>query len=212
VRTSVIAAAVAAFLGCAGPAAAQFYQPNSTYANPDSTTTSVYQNQRRVCRDPWVTIALTAVFGSADPVHCDIRNFNNGQWNDYNQLIHAVGRYKADLDSQRVQYFAAVVNGQSKVLITANGQPFALANPGDLGLEDRGRGQLVAAGGGNLVAAGGGNLVAAGGGNLVAAGGGNILGNAGGNVVVGLPPANFGNYALQGGRNVRVGSRVISAR
>ena len=205
----VIAAAVSSL----SSAAFAQYSPRDTYANPDSTSTQAFQTSRKVCSDTWVTIAAERVFGRGfDPVHCDKRNFNNGQWTDYNQLVHAVGAYKADIDGQRVAFYAAVVNGETKVLVASQGKPQFLANPADLGLQVQAPGKLVAAGGGNLVAAGGGNLVAAGGGNLVAAGGGNLVAAGGGNVMTGLPGANFGTRAPLSGPTVRLGSRLAFPR
>lgn len=191
-----VLATVAAAASWSSVALAQ-YSPRETYANPDSTSTQVFQSSRKVCGDPWVTIAVERVFGRGfDPVHCDVRNFNSGQWTDYNQLVHAVGAYKADIDRQRVAFFAAVVNGETKVIVASQGKPQFLANPADLGLQVQASGKMVAAGGGNMVAAGGGNMVAAGGGNVMA----------------GLPGANFGARAPLSGPNVRLGSRVAFPR
>lgn len=181
-KIMIAAAAVAAF-AAAGPAFAQ-YSASSSYANPDQTTTQVYQTSRKVCNDPWVTIALIRVYGSADPAKCAPALYNNGQWSDYNQLVHAVAKTRDSFAAAGIDLKLGTQNGQTVVAILQGGS-------------------LVAAGGGNLVAAGGGNLVAAGGGNLVAAGGGNLI------VPPTTPPANLvaaggGNYTLQSGRSVKL--------
>jgi len=65
------------------------YYPMNSYANPDETTTRVTK-QRGPCSDPWVTMALTRVYGAADAGKCDAKLYNGGSWGSYNELIHAV--------------------------------------------------------------------------------------------------------------------------
>ena len=80
----------ASSVGAAGIAHAQDYSPMLSYANPDRTTEELVR-QRGPCSDPWVTLAQTRVFGTATLAGCDIKRYNNGSWNSYNELIHAMG-------------------------------------------------------------------------------------------------------------------------
>lgn len=175
-RLMLAAAAVATF-ATAGGAAAQTFNANSSYADPDSTTTAAYQTApRKVCNDPWVTIALIRVFGSADPAYCAPGLYNGGQWGNFDQLVKAVAATKQTFSTQGVVLKPATQNGASVVAVFL---------------------------GGNLVAAGGGNLVAAGGGNLVAAGGGNLQVPAT-MPPANLVAAGGGNYTLQSGRSAKL--------
>lgn len=115
------------------------------------------------CRDPWVTQAIQQVKGRA-PVdnyesgECNIRNFNNGSWGSYPELLGYVQKYFNSRPSLASGARPAIAGGVNAGSMLRGG-----SNPNG----------IVAAGGGNIVAAGGGNIVAAGGGNIVAAGGGN---------------------------------------
>ena len=202
---SAVLLACAATSTLLGQAQAQDYNRNSSYANPDGTTTEVYK-RRGPCSDPWVTIALIRVYGQAEPSRCNVGLYNGGNWRDYNELVHAVGKVKA-------QQSAAAPKNPTRIDLThltarkLDADSFAITSKNgiQLGTVDSGRltvslppnlvgndgasligndgSTLVAAGGGNMVAAGGGNMVAAGGGNMVAAGGGNMVAAGGGNLL-----------------------------
>jgi hypothetical protein len=87
-RMVALSLAGACFVAAAAPAGARYYNSTGNYANPDGTMTQ--QARGRVCSDPWVTLALESVYGSADPAKCSIDLYNRGQWRDYNELVHAV--------------------------------------------------------------------------------------------------------------------------
>lgn len=172
----MLAAAAVATFATAGGAAAQSFNVNSSYADPDQTTTAQYRiAPRAVCADPWVTIALVRVYGSANSAYCAPALYNNGQWSNFDQLVKAVAATKNSFSASGVTLASGLQNGAPVIGILVGGQ-------------------LVAAGGGNLVAAGGGNLLGQAAplqvpattppANLVAAGG--------------------GNYTLQSGRSVKL--------
>lgn len=138
----------------AGAASAQtYYQPSGNYANPDSTMTD--QWRRKGCADPWVAIALNNVFGRVDASKCGTALYNGGQWSDFNQLVHAVARTRAEFDSQ----------GVSTRLVRRNGQIMVAFVKG---------GQIVAVGGGNLIGHDGATLVGQDGASLIGDGAGTI--------------------------------------
>lgn len=180
----------------------------STYANPDQTTTNVWR-QKGPCSDPWVSIALEAVYGRAESGRCNVKLYNGGNWRDYNELVQAVAKVKNYPTIDLSQIRVTKVDEDTISLVSKNGVNLGSFDNGRLtvslppNLVAAGGGNLVAAGGGNLVAAGGGNLVAAGGGNLVAAGGGNLAGAVKDVLEKSNPPVALqaGKYGLQSARN-----------
>jgi hypothetical protein len=132
-------------------AAAESYNPNRVYQAPKN-----FESYRgRPCNDPWVTIALQIVTGSANPAYCSPSLYNGGQWNSFNQLVHAVGATTQQLNSQGVTLQAVKIQGGVGIAVFQSGRSLAVL--------DR---SLVAAGAGSLVAAGAGSLVAAGAGSF----------------------------------------------
>lgn len=90
----MISLALVLTLTFGGTAAAQSYNPSHNYGNPDPHTTAEARS-RGPCGDPWVSLALIAVYGRADPSKCNVALYNGGQWNNYNQLMHAVAKQKS---------------------------------------------------------------------------------------------------------------------
>ena len=122
-----------------------------------------------VCRDQWVTRAVTQVMGRApngsyESGECNIHNYGGGHWSSYSDLVNKVkvafGRVPASN--------AAAANGSRG--------PMNIAP--NIGFNGSG---VIAAGGGNVIAPGGGNVIAPGGGNVIAPGGGNVIAPGGGN-------------------------------
>ncbi len=62
------------------------------------TLTVANNAQAGQCRDPWVTQAIQQVTGRAptgnhESGDCNIKNFNNGHWNSYPELVGYVQKY-----------------------------------------------------------------------------------------------------------------------
>jgi hypothetical protein len=150
----------AASLSLLGQAQAQHYRAGSSYANPDQTTTNVWK-QKGPCSDPWLSIALEAVYGRAESWRCKVQLYNNGNWRDYNELIHAVAKVKnyPTIDMSKIK--AVQIDADTIKLSSNNGVAIGQVEAGQITVSLPPN--LVAA---NMVAAGGGNMVAAGGGNL----------------------------------------------
>lgn len=105
-----------------------------------------------VCRDPWVTRAVTQVMGrapqgSGESGECNIHRYGGGSWSSYDDLVH------------KVQVaFGMVVQPNG-----ANGR-YGSNNPIPASPIAGGAG-VITAGGGNVITAGGGNVITAGSGN-----------------------------------------------
>jgi hypothetical protein len=173
---SIVLLACAASFGLTGQAQAQHYRAGSTYANPDQTTTNVWR-QKGPCSDPWVSIALEAVYGRAESWRCNVKLYNNGNWRDYNELVQAVAKVKnyPTIDMSRVK--AVQIDADTINLSSNNGVAIGQVKAGQITVSlppNLVAANMVAAGAGNMVAAGAGNMVAAGAGNMVAAGAGNL--------------------------------------
>jgi hypothetical protein len=120
--------------------------------------------------DPWIFQAYKEMYKRQPQAwELNINLYNQGHWNNYNELKQYIQQYQSSLASMSITTrTVAVKNNQSVVLFDQNGKSIAvnlITNDG---------GSIVATGGGNVVAAGGGNVIAAGGGNVIAAGGANL--------------------------------------
>ena len=176
-----------------------------------SLSFTAVQTARAQCRDPWINNAYREVAGRApsgtgDVGECYTKLYNDGSWNNYNELK----RYVQELRNNNIKIaYANAGNYRYAMAISQNG--YVAVNLIDFA------GNMVAAGGGNMVAAGGGNMVAAGGGNMVAAGGGNLnngsvnlVGNDGASIKIdkntpGFSPAS--GYSLQSGRIIKTSGK-----
>lgn len=147
--------------------------------------------------DPWIFQVYKELYARQPSTwELNIHNYNDGSWNNYNELKKYVQDYQNNLKNQGVQVKEATLKNKNAVVgFYSGGQQVAInviSNDG---------GSIIASGGGNvmahLVASGGGNLVASGGGNLVASGGGNLVASGGGNIAVSqqLKGAAFSNKA-----------------
>lgn len=189
-----------------GAAAAKDYNPRGVYANPEAESIATWK-RLGPCADPWVTMALNVVHGTADRAKCNAALYNGGRWSDFNDLVHAVGRKQATIsgsasasrptiDLSRIKYqcstpniCAIFSNDGNKVGLLSNGkfQPEVPAT-------------MVAAGGGNLVGNDGASLITDNGAGLVAAGAGNLIAQK---VNMNPPASPMGGYSLQGVNDFR---------
>lgn len=181
--------------------------------------------------DPWITAIYKELHNrQPNSWEYNIRNYNNGRWQSYQELKGYVNQFQKSLKDNGITIETAVLNNESNlVAFKKNGEPIAvniLSNKGG-NVIAAGGGNVIAAGGGNVIAAGGGNVIAAGGGNVIAAGGGNVIAAGGGNVIAAgggnltfqvdanLAGANFGSgYTVQSGAKLQIktsgnGSLVI---
>jgi len=163
------------------------YKASGSYANPDGNTTEVWK-KRGPCGDPYISIALIAVFGAADRAKCDAAQYNGGRWNNYNDLVHAVWRrWQAALPTLDVGTVSfKMVSDTVAKIAAANGTPVGEMKNGKLEVDPATTQRLVAAGGGNIVSKEGNSLVAAGGGNLVGPDGGTLVAAGGGNLAAAI--------------------------
>lgn len=122
------------------------------------------------CRDPWINTAYQQVYGRS-PVgkgefgECNIKLYNNGSWNNFNELVGYVKEVK---NRGLLVGYVPANNGNAVMVIKQSGTvAISLVNSS---------GNVIAAGGGNVIAAGGGNVISTGGGNIIAPGGGNFSG------------------------------------
>ena len=144
----------------AGPAAAQSYSAKSTYPNPDGNM-ALFRNNP--CQDPWVTIAVQIVYGTANAARCPIHLYNNGRWNSFNQLVHAVAAYKKKMSAEALTMSPRWLEGTNLVVPV---------------MMDSNTGAIVAAGAGNLISNGT-NIISNNGANIISNNGANIIGNNG---------------------------------
>lgn len=198
--------ATLAFTALPGAATAQDYNPRSSYADPDSTTTDVWK-RRGPCGDPWVSIALSRVYGTVDPAKCNVALYNGGRWNNYNELVHAVGRQKnagggtasapkPTIDLRRLKYDCPTPSSCS--IFSNDGDKVGVLTNGNFQPELPAK--IVAAGGGNLVGNDGASLVGNDGASLVAAGSLNLIAQK---VNMNPPASPLRGYALQGVNDFR---------
>ncbi|GAA4733971.1 hypothetical protein GCM10023229_10110 [Flavisolibacter ginsenosidimutans] len=112
--------------------------------------------------DPWIFQAYKEMYKrQPQPWELNINLYNQGHWNNYNELKQYVQQYQSSLSNMNiVTRTVPVKNNQSVVLFDQNGKSIAA----DLITNDGG--SVITIGGANVVAAGGGNVVASGGGNL----------------------------------------------
>lgn len=154
--------------------------------------------------DPWIFNAYNELYKrQPNAWELNIKNYNNGSWNSYNELKKYIQDFQNNLRSRKLEVkISEQTFGKNKVAgFFLNGQQVAV----DLvSIEG---GNVVAAGGGNVIAAGGGNVVSAGGANVVSAGGANVVAAGGGNIRIaeGMAGVNFGGrYTVQS-----AGTKVI---
>ena len=198
-----------------GAVAAQSYSSSTKYDNPSNETTALAK-KNGPCSDPWLTIALTKVYGSADIHKCNASLYNGGRWSDYNQLVHAVAKAKGSVYSPTAPNFG--LNPIAPRPLAAITAPAGRAGLADHKMTAQEAQAQIRAKGGNLTLAQANQLVAAGGGNLtllqvlglVAAGGGNLVGNDGSTFKVGpngsLIDYNGSTFRLSGGNVVPTGA------
>ena len=183
----MLAAVGALSLLCASASQAQSYSASMRYPNPNGDM-NLFRN--KPCRDPWVTIALQIVHGRANAGACLIALYNNGRWNDFNQLVHAVAATKKTLDAQGLSIRAARVEGSRAIVAVL--------------VDNRAGGRIVAAGGGNVVSTGGNGLIGPDGATLIGNDAGSLVG-MNGNTLRSTPSFAFSTgYSLQGSRVVRL--------
>ena len=116
----------------------------------------------------------------------NIRNYNNGSWNNYGHLKSLIQAYQNSLSQQHVEIKTAAYNGNLVTGFFIDGKQVAV--------------NVVSAGGGNVVSAGGANAVAAGGANVVSAGGANVVSAGGANIMINR---NMAGVSFGGGRSIQ---------
>jgi hypothetical protein len=145
--------------------------------------------------DPWIFQVYKELYNrQPNAWELNIKNYNNGSWNNYDELKKYIGEFQSSLSKQNMQIKTGAYNNNVLVGFFINGQQVAV--------------NVVAAGGGNVVAAGGANVVSAGGANVVSAGSANVVAAGGGNIIVNnsMAGVNFGGrYSVQS-----AGTKVIS--
>jgi len=138
------------------------------------STVAILSLSAQVTGDPWIKKVYNDNYRREPNVfEYNIQNYNNGHWNNYNELVKYITEYQQNLASSGISFKISAKTFANNTLVVGifqNGTQVAV--------------DLVASGGGNLVASGGGNLIASGGGNLVASGGGNLVASGGGNIAV----------------------------
>lgn len=117
---------------------------------------------QQVKGDPWIFQAYKELY-SRQPTawEVNINLYNQGRWNNYNELKQYVQNYQASLSGSSLSISTQKVdNNRTAVVFNQNGRSIAV----DLITNDGGT--IIAQGGGNVINAGGANLIASGGGNL----------------------------------------------
>lgn len=139
--------------------------------------------------DPWIFSAYNELYKrQPNAWELNIKNYNNGSWNSYNDLKKYIQDFQNNMRNQKLEIKTSEQTwGDKKVTgFFINGQQVAV--------------DLVSIDGGNVIAVGGGNVISTGGGNVVAPGGGNVVASGGGNIRIaeGMPGVNFGgSYRVQ---------------
>ncbi len=121
--------------------------------------------------DPWIKKYYNESYNrEPTPLEYNIKNYNNGSWNNYGELARYIGEYQKNIAANNLTFkFSKPVGNNSVVVgVFQNGTQLAAS------LISQDGGKVIAAGGGNIISGGAGNVIAAGGGNVIAAGGGNI--------------------------------------
>jgi len=182
---------------------------NGSWSNYQQLTDYIkkYQNSRSgaklsssmVTGDPWIMEIYQKLYGRRpNSFELNIKMYNNGSWNSYDQLRGYIQQFQKSLSDEGIVIETGMIDEKYNLVAVKKDGEYIAA----IMLENNG-GNVVAGGGGNVIAAGGGNVIAAGGGNVIAAGGGNVIAAGGGNVIA----AGGGNL-----RNYRVNSTGGQAR
>lgn len=153
------------------------------------------QTAHAQCRDPWINNAYRELAGRAptgrgEVGECNIKLYNNGSWNNYDELK----RYVQEVRSNLKIGVKDLANGKWGMAVQGNGA--TAVNVFDLA--------------GNMVAAGGGNLIGNDSGGLVAAGGGNLVGNDGASIKIDRNTPGFsfsGGYSALSGIKIKTSGR-----
>lgn len=127
-------------------------------------------NAQKLKGDPWIFNAYQELYQRQPSAwELNIKNYNSGSWNNYDELRKYVKMYQISLRNSNLTVSTTILkSGNVIALFNQNGRSIA-AN-----LISQDGGGIIASGGGNIIASGGGNIVASGGGNIVASGGGNF--------------------------------------
>src|ERR1035437_4349529 len=113
-----------------------------------------YAGAQQLKGDPWIFQAYKELYNlQPNAWELNIKNYNNGSWNNYGELKSYVVQYQRSLSQYNLSITTiSLRNGQTAALFNQYGKSIAadvISNDG---------GSIVATGGGNLVAQGGGNL------------------------------------------------------
>lgn len=142
------------------------------------------------CNDPWVSMAVyngvtLAQTTNGSDGECDITQYSNGQWSNYDQLKKGVDAAKADMQSKGFKWDGYTAGGTKALFLLGSDDKIIFArlvgNDGASLVGNDGASfktilmKLVAAGGGNVVPTGAGRLKAMG---LIGTDSAGILSNA----------------------------------
>ena len=150
------------------------------------------QTTQAQCRDPWINqiyreVAGRGPVGTGEVGECSIKLYNNGSWNNYNELK----RYVQELRNNAVRIAYKDVGNDKFVM--------AVSQNGNMGVNLMTRA-------GSVVAGGAGNVVAGGAGNLIGMDGAGIISNDGASIRIDKNTPGFsfsGGYSALSGRKIK---------
>ncbi|MCW3113539.1 MAG: hypothetical protein JWR18_1935 [Segetibacter sp.] len=175
--------------------------------------------------DPWIVSGYKELFGRApSSSECNIKNYNNGSWRSYCELVRYIAGYNRFGDNWIFQAYCELYtrtpnkwelniknynngswNNYNELKTYISRFQSTLSGSGLGIITVTGKGQTLAiftenkkAVTVNLISADGANVVAAGGANVVAAGGANVVAAGGANVVA----SGGANVVASGGANL----------
>ncbi len=119
--------------------------------------------------DPWIFKIYSELYNrNPNALELNIKNYNAGSWNNYNELKQYVQDFQASLRQAGITISTTIVKDVAIIGINQNGQQVAVA------ALSTNAGQIIASNGTAIVAGGAGNIVAGGAGNLIANDGASI--------------------------------------
>ena len=154
------------------------------------------QTTQAQCRDPWINqiyreVAGRGPVGTGEVGECSIKLYNNGSWNNYNELKG----YVQELRNNAVRIAYKDVGNDKFVM--------AVSQNGNTGVN-----LMMRAG--NVVAGGAGNVVAGGAGNLIGMDGAGIIANDGATIRIDKNTPGFsfsGGYSTLSGQKIKTSGR-----
>jgi hypothetical protein len=162
-----------------------------SYNNKKTTSQPVKVTQLK--GDAWIFQLYKELYNrQPNAWELNIKNYNNGSWDNYAQLKTYIQQYQNALKQNNIEIKTGTMGDKDVVWFYVNGKPEAV------NLVSRDAGSVIAAGGDNVIAAGGGNLIQQNGGYVIAPGGANVVAPGGANVIA----PGGGNVIAPGGANL----------